>query len=94
MEILDIFLVVGLLAVISILITLYRVVKGPEVFDRVMATSVIGTKTVVLLVVVGYLFERPIFIDISLTYALLNFLGTLIIAKYLEGKELWKPYMR
>ena len=93
MEMLDLFLIVGILIIISILLVLYRLIKGPETFDRVMATGVVGTKTVVLLVVIGYLFERPIFIDISLAYAMLNFIGTLIVAKYLEGQELWKPYM-
>lgn len=92
MEMLDVFLAVGILITVSILMTMYRVVRGPTTLDRLMATSVIGTKVVVLLVVIGYLFERPIFIDIPLTYAMLNFVGTLIMAKYIERGEIWKPY--
>ncbi|WP_456478259.1 monovalent cation/H+ antiporter complex subunit F [Geoglobus ahangari] len=92
MEMLDVFLAVGILITVSILMTMYRVFRGPTTLDRLMATSVIGTKVVVLLVVIGYLFERPIFIDIPLTYAMLNFVGTLIVAKYIERGELWKPY--
>ncbi|MBE0517101.1 MAG: cation:proton antiporter [Methanophagales archaeon] len=85
----EVFLVVGLLIVFTILLTLYRAAFGPGVFNRVAAVNVIGTKTIVLLVVIGYYFERPIFFDISLLYALLNFIATLIFAKYLERGEEW-----
>jgi multicomponent Na+:H+ antiporter subunit F len=43
----------------------------------------------VLLAVIGYYFERPLFFDLSLLYALLNFIGTLVFAKYLERGEIW-----
>jgi len=85
---LSIFLVTGLLIVVSILLSLYRAVAGPGVFNRVAAVNVIGTKTIVLLVVMGYYFERPLFFDISLLYAMLNFIGTLIFAKYIERGEI------
>ena len=84
----SIFLVIGLLIVVTILLCLYRAVVGPGVFNRVAAVNVIGTKTVVLLVIMGYCFERPLFFDISLLYAMLNFIGTLVFAKYLERGEL------
>jgi multicomponent Na+:H+ antiporter subunit F len=74
------FLVIGLLNVVTILLCLYRAV--------VAAVNVIGTKTVVLLVIMGYIFERPLFFDIPLLYAMLNFIGTLVFAKYLERGEL------
>ena len=73
---LTIFLAVGLLIVVTIFLALYRAIAGPEVFNRVAAVNVIGTKTIVLLVIIGYIFERPLFFDISLLYALLNFIGT------------------
>jgi multicomponent Na+:H+ antiporter subunit F len=82
------FLVIGLLTVVTILLCLYRAVAGPGVFNRVAAVNVIGTKTVVLLVIMGYYFERPLFFDIPLLYAMLNFIGTLVFAKYLERGEL------
>jgi multicomponent Na+:H+ antiporter subunit F len=78
------FLVIGLLTVVTILLCLYRAVVGPGVFNRVAAVNVVGTKTVVLLVIMGYVFERPLFFDIPLLYAMLNFIGTLVFAKYLE----------
>ena len=82
------FLVFGLLNVVTILLCLYRAVVGPGVFNRVAAVNVIGTKTVVLLVIMGFYFERPHFFDIPLLYAMLNFIGTLVFAKYLERGEL------
>ena len=82
------FLVFGLLTVVTILLCLYRAVVGPGVFNRVAAVNVVGTKTVVLLVIMGFYCERPHFFDIPLLYAMLNFIGTLVFAKYLERGEL------
>ncbi len=82
-------LLTGVLIALTILVATYRASVGPGVFNRVVAVNVIGTKTVVLLVVIGYFFERPYFFDLSLLYALLNFIGTLIFAKYLERGEIW-----
>lgn len=85
----EVFLVVAMLIASTILLCLYRAVRGPGPFNRVAAASVIGTKTVVLVVIVGFLFERPsMFVDISLLYAILNFVGTLIVSKYLERGDL------
>lgn len=84
---LKVFLAIGLLIALTILLSLYRAVLGPGVFNRVTAVNVIGTKTIVLLVIIGYYFERPLFFDISLLYAMLNFIATLVFAKYLERGE-------
>jgi len=84
-----IFMATALLIVVTIILALYRATLGPEVYNRVAAVNVIGTKTIVLLVIIGYIFERPLFFDISLLYALLNFIGTLAFAKYLERGEVW-----
>jgi len=83
-----IFLAIGLLIMSTVLLSMYRAVLGPGVFNRIAASNVIGTKVIVLLVVIGYIFERPMFIDISLLYAILNLVSTLIIAKYLERGEI------
>ncbi|MDG2088198.1 MAG: monovalent cation/H+ antiporter complex subunit F [Arenicellaceae bacterium] len=69
------------------LVYFYRVVRGPSVFDRVLGLNGISTKAIVLLVVIGTLFERvDMFIDISTGYALLNLVGALAIAKFLEER--------
>jgi multicomponent Na+:H+ antiporter subunit F len=68
---------------IIIIIPFYRVIKGPTVFDRLLGASAIGTKTVVLILLIGLLFQRlDMFIDIALAYATLNFISSLIVAKY------------
>lgn len=66
---------------------LYRVLRGPTVFDRVLGLNGISTKAIILLIVIGVYFERvDMFIDISTGYALLNLVGALAVAKYLEEK--------
>lgn len=73
---------------VLILLSLVRVVFGPAIFNRIVAINVIGTKTVVILALIGMIHGRiDMFVDISLAYALLNFIGTLAAAKYLEGTE-------
>jgi len=87
----DVFLAIGMTIACTILLSLYRAVFGPGVFNRVAAVNVIGTKVVVLLVIVGYIFERPMFVDIAIAYAALNFIGTLLMSKYLERGEVCSP---
>jgi multicomponent Na+:H+ antiporter subunit F len=79
-----IFLAVGLLILLSISLSLYRGIVGPGVFNRVAAVNVVGMKTITLLVILGYFFERPLFFDIAILYAMLNFIGALVFAKYIE----------
>ena len=68
---------------------LYRVLRGPTIFDRVLGLNGISTKAIILLIVIGIYFERvDMFIDISTGYALLNLVGALAVAKYLEEKGL------
>ena len=68
---------------------LYRVLIGPTIFDRVLGLNGISTKAIILLVLIGSYFERvDMFIDIATGYALLNLVGALAVAKYLEQKGL------
>ena len=63
----------------------YRIWVGPTCFDRMLGVSVIGTKTAVLLVIVGTLFERvDMFVDFALAYALLNFVSAIVVSRYLN----------
>lgn len=74
---------------IIIAVPMIRVVKGPTLFDRMLATNAIATKTIVLICLTGYIFGRiDMFIDITLAYAILGFLGSLIIAKYLSSSKI------
>jgi multicomponent Na+:H+ antiporter subunit F len=73
---------------VIIFIPLYRVVKGPTVFDRMLGAGAIGTKTMVLILAIGFLFQRlDMFVDITLAYAVLNFIGTIAIAKFLGTEK-------
>jgi multicomponent Na+:H+ antiporter subunit F len=63
--------------------TLWMVIRSPGVFDRIIGVGMVGTKTTVLLAFVGVLYGRlDAFVDIALTYALLNFIVTVAVAKY------------
>lgn len=81
MESFFIFIAIGLTVII--IIPFYRVIEGPTVFDRLLGAGAIGTKTLVLILLLGHLFGRlEMFIDIALAYSILNFIGSLIVAKY------------
>jgi len=76
---------IGMGLCVLVFLILYRVVFGPGVFNRIAALSVIGTKTLIILLIIGFLYNRvDMFVDISMVYALLNLIGTLAASKYLE----------
>lgn len=82
------FLYSAVVLTIIIAVPLIRVVKGPTLFDRILATNAIATKTIVLIALIGFLFDRiDMFIDITLAYAILGFIGVLTIAKFLESPK-------
>ena len=67
---------------LTMALALVRAVKGPTVVDRILAVNMFGTKTVLLIAVAGFLTERPEWLDLALVYALVNFVGTVAVAKY------------
>ena len=78
------FTYLAVLITIIILIPLYRVLTGPRLMDRMLGAGAIGTKTMVLILIIGFIFNREdMFIDITLAYAVLNFIGVIAIAKYI-----------
>jgi len=81
------FLYSAVFLTIIIAVPIIRVVKGPTVFDRLLATNAIATKTIVLICLIGFIFDRiDMFLDITLAYAILGFIGSLMIAKYLTSE--------
>ncbi|HKZ72121.1 MAG TPA: cation:proton antiporter [Nitrospirota bacterium] len=82
------FNIAAIIIVLAASLVLYRGIKGPRVYDRVLAVNAIGTKTVVLIALIGYIFERPHFLDIALVYALINFISTIAFLKYRETGRL------
>jgi multicomponent Na+:H+ antiporter subunit F len=82
------FLPYTIVLTVIIFLPLYRVVRGPTIFDRMLGAGAIGTKTMVLILAIGFLFNRlDMFVDISLAYAVLNFIGTIAIAKFLGTEK-------
>ncbi len=81
------FLGISLFLCLLVIPCLYRMIVGPTVIDRMVAVGAIGTKTLVILILMGFLYDRiAMFIDISMVYAILNFIGTLAAARYFESE--------
>jgi multicomponent Na+:H+ antiporter subunit F len=86
--------VTTLVAAVAVVLTLamglslYRVLSGPTVFDRLLGINLIGTKAIILLLLLGVLSGRTeMFVDISLSYALISVVGILTLAKTFEGSR-------
>jgi multicomponent Na+:H+ antiporter subunit F len=73
---------------VSLALTITRAIRGPTIFDRVLAGNSVGTLAIMLLAVVGFLTGRPQFLDIGLTYGLLNLIGTLAVLKFFRHGDL------
>lgn len=68
--------------------SLYRIVKGPTLFDRGMGAGLMGTNAILVLVFFGFLYDRvDMFVDLALAYGWLNFIGIVVLAKYFERKK-------
>ena len=90
------FLATGVALVLLMILSLLRTVIGPTILDRILGGNVIGTKTTVLLLLIGLLYDNlAMFVDIAIAYALLNFIATLGATKFflhrldvfLEGQD-------
>ncbi|PIE71232.1 MAG: pH regulation protein F [Deltaproteobacteria bacterium] len=78
----------GVALALLMIIPLYRAVAGPTVLDRMMGVNAIGTKTTVLLILIGLIYERvDMFVDIALAYAMLNFIAVLAAARYFQKRK-------
>ena len=73
---------------VTMAIALVRALAGPTVFDRILAVNSFGTLTMLLIAVYGFLSSRPEFLDIALVYALINFIGTIAVTKYVTFSDL------
>jgi multicomponent Na+:H+ antiporter subunit F len=82
------FAVTSVAILITMALALVRALLGPTVYDRVLAMNMFGTKTVLIIAVAGFLSGRPDFLDLSLVYALINFIGTLAVLKFFEFGDL------
>jgi multicomponent Na+:H+ antiporter subunit F len=81
-------LIAALLILAGAMLSVIRAVLGPTTYDRVLAVNVFGTKAIVLLALLGYIGDRTGFLDIAVLYALVNFLGTIALMRFVESRRL------
>lgn len=72
---------------IIIIGSMYRAVKGPLATDRLIAINVIGTKTIILILMIAIVHKENYFVDVAIVYALISFTASVVIAKYIEKRE-------
>ena len=84
---------VGATAILlAMLLAIIRAVWGPTIYDRILAVNVFGTKALLLIAVLGFLTDRPEFLDIAIVYALINFIATIAIMKFFRFAHLGHPH--
>ena len=82
------FLCCGLYLSLLMVLSLYRAVFGPTVLDRLIGVNAIGSKTAVLLILIGLIYHRvDMFVDIALAYAMLNFIAVLAASRYFQKRK-------
>lgn len=72
---------------VCLLLVLYRIIRGPHHADRIIALDLLSILVVALTALFAVFFNNAIFIDVSIAYALVAFLGTASFARYLERSE-------
>ena len=80
------YLVVSFAILVTMVLALVRALRGPTAYDQVLAVNMFGTKTVLLLSVIAFLFGRPDFLDLALAYALINLVGILAVLQFFQKK--------
>lgn len=80
------YVVVSLAILVTMVLALLRALRGPTVYDRVLAVNMLGTKTALLLSVIAFLFGRPDFLDLALAYALINLVGILAVLEFFQNR--------
>ena len=82
------YLYASLFLAFLMIVSLYRAVFGPTVVDRLIGVNAIGSKTTVLLIMIGILYQRvDMFVDIALAYAMLNFIAVLAASRYFQKRK-------
>lgn len=82
------FAVAALGLLVAMAMAMVRALLGPTIWDRIMAVNMFGTKTVLLIAVLGFVAGRPDFLDLALLYALMNFIGIIAVLKYVRYRDL------
>lgn len=82
------FTVAALAVIAALVFVVVRVLRGPTLFDRVLAANSVGTLAIIFLAVLGFLNGRPEWLDIALVYGVLNIIGTIAILKFFRHGDL------
>lgn len=82
------FMAATMAILVALALAVARAIRGPTVFDRVLAGNSVGTLAILLLAVVGFLTGRPEWLDIGITYGLLNIISTLAVLKFFRHGDL------
>jgi multicomponent Na+:H+ antiporter subunit F len=75
------YIAVTITILIAIALGLVRAFRGPTLYDRIMAANMIGTLTVLMVAVLGFMTGRPEFLDIALVYVLISFVSTIAVLR-------------
>ncbi len=79
-----VYLATAVVLLVGMFMILIRAIAGPTVYDRILATNALGTKTIVFVTLLGYISGRTEFIDMAIIYALVSFITTIAILKFAE----------
>ncbi len=82
--------VIGLMILVSVAISLIRFAKGPTAPDRMIAVDAVASLVMILIILLAFIYRNFMLIDIAVLFALLNFIGTLAVAKYFLKERMWK----
>lgn len=82
------FIAAAIAIIITMALALVRALAGPSIYDRILAVNVFGTKTVLIIAVLGFVQGRPEFIDIAIVYALINYIGIVAVLKFFQTGNL------
>ncbi len=78
------FLVASFAVLFIMALALLRAFLGPTLFDRILAVNMFGTKTVLLVAILGVVTDQSSFLDIAIVYALINFVGIIALLRFFE----------
>lgn len=82
------FAIAAIALLIALALVIGRALAGPTVFDKLLAGNTVGSLAVLLLAVMGFLNGRPEWLDIAITYGILNLIGTLAVLKFFRHGDL------
>lgn len=83
--------ILTIVLLVVMVMAIARALLGPTLYDRILAVNMFGTKTVLLIAAMGFLFDRPHFLDIAMVYALINFVSMIGVLRYFEYSDAKHP---